>query len=354
MTPVPKPRGLALLAIVFAAASGAVSPSAGSAAEPSGTVNVAASPEPTVGQPVPITASGTSSQDGELAVYMLDSSPVAPGASCPAAQHKAEVNLGGLAPPMPVSAGGYSQTFSFSPSSAGTYVICGYLYDPSSSDTIYAAGTGSFSAADRHVEVVSKGPSGSSPASTESPPPPKPVPPPPHMTALAVVVRSHAGRTAAKPGHTELLIRANGGALVLVTLKRQGRRRETEFSYASSDRLNVPWTCSRPGGVYSFTVTARDSYGKALTRHGKFHPVSASRCRALRGADARRRQERERAEHEPPTPQDRREEEQGRIESDEERYCEEVLGGSVEGSSTIEGRVYVRCRTSGVVVVVHE
>jgi len=277
--------------------------SSSAAAEPAGTVGFSVGSESWVGQPLSITVSGASSQAGELAVYMLDSSPVGPGASCPAAQHKAEVNLGGLASPTPVSAGSYSHTYSFTPSSAGTYVICGYLYDPSSSDTIYAAGTGSFNVA-RLVEVVNKGPSGSTPSSTESEPPPKPIQPPPHITALAVAVRSHAGRTAARPGHTELLIRAKGGALVLVTLKRQGRRRETEFSYASLDRLNVRWTCSRPGGVYQYTVTARDPYGTTLTRRGLFHPVSQASCRALRQADARRHRERERAEREPVPPEE--------------------------------------------------
>jgi hypothetical protein len=272
-------------------------------AEPSGTVSISASPEPAMGQPVSITVGGTSSQAGELAVYMLDSSPVAPGASCPSAQHKEEVNLGDIAPPTPVSAGSYSQTYSFTPGSAGRYVICGYLYDPSSSDTIYAAGTGSFNAT-VHSQVVASEPSGNTPASTESEPSPKPTPPPPHMTALTVTVRSHAGSTAAQPGHTELLIRAKGGALVLVTLKRQGRSRETEFSYASSDKLNVRWTCNRPGGVYRYTVTARDSYGAILVRHGLFRPVSAAGCRALRQADARRRREGERAEREPLAPQE--------------------------------------------------
>jgi hypothetical protein len=269
------------------------------AAEPSGTINFSVGSETWVGQPVSITVGGTSSQAGDLAVYMFEGS-----STCPSVQRKDEVVLGGVAPPKSVSAGSYSQTYSVTPESTGAYVLCGYLYDPSNSDTIYAAGTGSFNAT-VHSQVVASGPSGNAPGSTESEPLPKPPSPPSHMTALTVTVRSHAGGTAAKPGHTELLIRAKGGALVLVVLKRQGRRRETEFSYASSDKLNVRWTCSRPGGVYNFTVMASDSYGKTLMRHGKFHPVSASRCRTLRVADARRRREEEapahrEAEHEEP------------------------------------------------------
>jgi hypothetical protein len=324
--------------------------SSAAAVEPSGTVGFSVGSETWVGQPVSITVSGTSSQAGELAVYMFEGS-----STCPSVQRKNEVVLGDIAPPTPVSTGSYSHTYSVTPEATGAYMLCGYLYDPSNSDTIYAAGTGSFNAT-AHSQVVASGPSGNAPASTESEPPPKPSPPPSHMTALTVMVRSHAGSTAAQPGHTELLVRAKGGALVLIVLKRQGRRRETEFSYASSDELNVRWTCSRPGGVYRFTVTASDSYGKTLTRQGKFRLVSAARCRALKAADAHRRRERERAEHEPPTPQEKREEEteaaRRKIESDQREYCEDVLGGFVGASSTINGHVYTRCQTSEGVVVV--
>jgi hypothetical protein len=304
------------------------------AAEPSGTVSFAVVPGTVVqGQPVAITASGTSSQAGELAIYYTDGS--AP--SCLSVKSIRETPANpAYSPSTPVPAGSYSQTYSFTPTLSGTYAVCGYLYDPSSStDAIYAAGTGSFNAT---VQPPPIPPGCTDPACTEPPPPP--LPPPPHLTALTVKVRSHTGSTAAKPGHTELLVRATGDAVVLVVLKRQGRTRKTEFSYASSDKLDVPWTCSRPGGVYSFTVTAIHDGDKTLTSRGKFRPVSAARCRALHAADARRRREeaaaerRERSrerreEHEPPRfGPDQEEREQTETKEDQDNLCKTGLGGS--------------------------
>ena len=248
------PSRLLIVVLVMLVAGVLATPSA--ATEPSGTVGFSVGSETWVGQPVSITVSGTSSQAGELAVYIFGGS-----STCPSVKRKDEVILGDLAPPRSVSAGSYSQTYSVTPETAGTYTLCGYLYDPSNHDTIYAAGTGSFTAAVPR-EVVTGAPPGNAPASTELEPAPSP-PPPPHMTGLTFTVRAHAGRTAARPGHTELLVRAKGGALVLIVLKRQSRRRETEFSYASSDELNVRWTCNHPGGVYHAARCACQMSGTA-------------------------------------------------------------------------------------------
>jgi hypothetical protein len=366
----------------------AVLASSPAAAEPSGTVSFAVVPETVVqGQPVAITVSGTSSQAGELVVYSLGgSTPVDPSARCPAVQRKEEVVLADIAPPTPVSAGSYSQTYSFTPGYTGTYVLCGYLYDPSTStDVIYAAGTGSFNAT-YHVTVTQSEPPTSSgfttpPSNTASGlPPPSATPPTsaepepePHLTTLTVKAHDHRGNTAAKSGHTDIVIQVGGATDVTdepvfhvsFVLKRNGHPQAEKpvWNSGSSAEVVVPWSCSRPGGVYTYMVAATDTYGKTLTRHGKFHPVSAARCRALKVADARRRREeaaarraRERTEHEPPTPQQKREEEQDtarqKIESDQHRFCEEVLNGFAEGSSRINGHVYTRCLTpQGVVVV---
>lgn len=122
------------------------------AAEPSGTVSFSVGSETWVGQPLSITVSGASSQAGELAVYMFEGS-----STCPSVQHKEEVNLGDIAPPTPVSAGSYSQTYSVTAEDPAAYMLCGYLYDPSNSDAIYASGTGSFTASYRVTVVKSPG-----------------------------------------------------------------------------------------------------------------------------------------------------------------------------------------------------
>lgn len=321
---------------------GALAPSP-AAAEPSGTVSVTVGPETWVGQPVSITVSGTTSVHGMLRVYSLGGrTPVGPERACPSVKDVEEVALELIGPPEWAPAGSstsgtYSDHESFTPKSVGTYTFCGYLYEPwlgygpppSGTNPVYAAGTGSFNAT---VQPPPIPPGCTDPACTEPPPPP--LPPPPHLTALTVKVRSHTGSTAAKPGHTELLVRATGDAVVLVVLKRQGRTRKTEFSYASSDKLDVPWTCSRPGGVYSFTVTAIHDGDKTLTSRGKFRPVSAARCRALHAADARRRpgEERERAREQREEAAERRHDEREQASEDRgeqarSEYCEHVLGG---------------------------
>jgi hypothetical protein len=44
----------------------------------------------------------------------------------------------------------------------------------------------------------------------------------------------------------------------------------------------VEWTCRRPGGSYSYVITARSRVGPARTSRGHFSPVSAGRCRTLK------------------------------------------------------------------------
>jgi hypothetical protein len=343
-----------LIVVVVMLGVGALAPSP-AAAEPSGTVSVMVGPETWVGHPSSITVSGTSSQAGELAAYMFEGS-----SPCPSVRRKDEVVLAPVGPPTPVSAGSYSQTYGFTPNSAGMYVVCGYLYDPSSSDTIYVAGTGSFNAT-VHSEIAPGGTIGNTgsatvPASTEPAPPP-------HLTTLRVKVRDHQGHTTAKPGHTDIVIQTGGATDVTdesvfdvrFTLKRNGRRQAEApiWSSGSSAEVVVPWSCRQPGGVYSYTVTAKDSYGKSLTRHGKFHPVSAARCRALKAADVRRRQQEAAARPREEREEERREREEAprrKAQEDQEKYCEHVLGGyplEVEG----EGPVVTDCEVGRLVYI---
>jgi hypothetical protein len=297
---------------------GALAPSP-AAAEPSGTVSFAVVPGTVVqGQPVAITVSGTSSQAGELAIYYTDgSSP-----SCLSVKSIRETPASPTYSPSastPVSAGSYSQTYSFTPTLSGTYMVCGYLYDPSSSTgAIYAAGTGSFNAT--YPVTVFPGA------------PPEPPPPPlPHLTSLTVEILSHPGHTAAKPGVTDIKIWAPHVNAARVVLKRLHHAETREQSWKGEQgTVAVPWTCSRPGGVYVLTVTATDTYGKTLTRHEKFRPVSAARCRALHAVDARRRREEAAARPREERGEERREREEAptrKAQEDQEEYCQHVLGG---------------------------
>jgi hypothetical protein len=283
-------------------------------AEFSGAVNISVNPEPnsepTAGQLLSIMVSGTSSQAGELAVYMFEGS-----SPCPSVQHKEEVVLAGIASPTPVLAGSYSQTYSVTPGSAGTYMVCGYLYDPST-DAIYADGVVNFTAT-------------------------KPLP---HLRMLTVKVREHPGHTAANPGHTELRVQVTEGAAARVVLKHRGHTETTEpaWNSASQGMVEVSWTCRQPGGVYHYTITATDSYGDRLIRHGTFSPVSAARCRALRAADARRHREeaayrhREEAAGEREAKARERQSPVTEAKADQRALCESGLDGLGERGYVIE------------------
>jgi hypothetical protein len=163
-----------------------------------------------------------------------------------------------------------------------------------------------------------------------------PEPAPGHLTALVVRVGAHAGTTAARPGETELRIQATPHADLHFMLKHHDRTLTKNLTLgAQSDaRIVVPWSCSAQGGAYSYTITATDSYGARLARTGKFRGVSATRCRALRAADGRRRSQEARERHEREEQRRREgreaEHENERVRSDQRAYCEQVLGGHVE------------------------
>lgn len=270
-------RGLVLIAVTAGFAALTPSPAA---AEASGTVNITVSGEPAVGRPLSITASGTSSQAGELVIYTFIGS-----SSCPSVKGREEVKLEKFAPPAAVAAGSYSQTYGFTPLYHGNFVLCGYLYDPSSiNDAIYAAGAASFNTTGN--SQAAPGATTVVPVSTTGPASNGSKPSSPHLTKLTVRVREQPGHTLARPGLTYIVIQTSRSFAVHVALKRRGHKTTGKpiWSSGSQGTVVVPWTCSRPGGVYTFTVTARDSYGKTLVRRGEFNPVSASRCRALKAA----------------------------------------------------------------------
>ena len=83
-----------------------------------------------------------------------------------------------------------------------------------------------------------------------------------------------------RPGETELLIGATPDADLRLVLKRDGHTLTKRLSLGanSSGKLIVPWSCAAPGGVYSYTITATDTYGASLDAHRE---VPASEHRAL-------------------------------------------------------------------------
>ena len=287
-----------------------------------GTISFSVGSNPTVGVPLSITVSGAIEVAGKLTVYMV------PGSKCPS-----EANVYGQEPKnasivgsSPVSAGSFSQTYSVTPASLGDSMLCGYLDEVWVHEELGTKRTVSESESDGMGSAVFDV-----------------RPPTPHLTALTVTVRSHAGKTAAKPGHTELLVHATGEAELRLALKRRGHAQEDANSSAtSSHTFLVPWSCSTPAAIYAWMITASDTYGVTLTRSGSFRvPLSAARCHALRSAEQRRHRKegeteaRVRREERENNAAGRREggetkQEDERVRKDQRAYCERVLGGQVE------------------------
>lgn len=263
--------------------------------------------EPIVEQPETVVVSGSIVAAGELRVFTF-----AGAKKCPPQEGEEGASSAGLGTPnvasAPLSSGAFSDTYSVSFTGAGEVAVCAYVTDalPEGGDQpdVYAEAT---------LEVQ---------------------PPTPHLAGLKVTKRSRAGSSTYAPGRTELIVRAAGGGDLRLTLKRDGHRRVEDLGYKSSGTFVVAWSCSQPGGVYAYTVTATDEYGRTLTRSGRFRPVSAAQCQVLRIADERRRpqEERERREREAAY---QHEEEQldkeiAQIEHDQRVACEQGLGGRVE------------------------
>lgn len=275
-----------------------------------GTVSIAFGSryEPIVDQPESVRVSGTIATAGALRVYTF-----AGAKKCPPQEGEEGASPAGLGTPnvasVPLSAGAFSDTYSVSFASAGEVAVCAYvtdvLPDGGSQPDVYAEAT---------LEVQ---------------------PPTPHLTGLEVTIRSRPGNTALAPGRTELVVHAAGGGDLRLVLRRDGRRRVENLGYKSSGRFIVPWSCSHPGGVYAYTVTATDEYGRTLTRSGRFRPVSAARCRTLRIADERRRPQEEHEHREEEAAHSRARAEVERVKSDQRAACEQ-LGGYVEDTNEDE------------------
>ncbi len=275
-----------------------------------GTIGIAfgSKHEPIVNEPESVTVSGTIATAGALRVYTF-----AGAKKCPPQEGEEGASPAGLGTPnvasLPLSAGAFSDSYTVSFASAGDVAVCAYL-----TDALPEGG----SQPDEYVEATLEV-----------------QPPTPHLTGLKVTMRSRAGNTALAPGRTELVVHAAGGGDLRLTLRRDGRRRVEDMGYKSAGTFVVPWSCSSPGGVYAYTVTTTDEYGKTLSHSGRFRPVSAARCRALRIADARRRPQEEREHSEEEAARDRARAEVERVKSDQRAACEQ-LGGYVEDTNEDE------------------
>jgi hypothetical protein len=107
--------------------------------------------------------------------------------------------------------------------------------------------------------------------------------------SLSVRASAHPGKASQRPGSTVLRIVTSPFALVTIKLHRFGHRTEHFSAWPASltSRTGVleqryGWTCKRPGGIYSYVITARTRVGRTVSRRGHFVPVSAERCSAMK------------------------------------------------------------------------
>jgi hypothetical protein len=241
-----------------------------------------------------ITASGTTEVGRALDVLINDTQP------CAAADDQefdwAWANPAGR--DLPVK-GGFSSSFAETPSFWSDYWICAYVIKPRTATSLSES---TLAAASQHIVIGA--------------------PPPRHLTRLRTHISSQTGHSAKHPGLT--LIKAQttaNAAAVSVTIKR-GHRRLKKWSVPRVDELppdedypdvkaghiggnpehnsfQYNWKCDR-GGRTTFTITAKDAYGKTLTKRKTVrlpsckHVVEAHRRRVLeRRREAKREAKRE-------------------------------------------------------------
>ncbi len=114
---------------------------------------------------------------------------------------------------------------------------------------------------------------------------------------LSVRAISRPGRSSQHPGSTVLRITTSPFAHITIKLRHYGHRTEHYEAWPASLHSRTgtlepeyTWTCSRPGGRYTYVVTARTGVGRTLTRTGHFDPVSTARCHALERSEQEARE----------------------------------------------------------------
>jgi len=88
------------------------------------------------------------------------------------------------------------------------------------------------------------------------------------------------------PGETLLYVAVTAYAHVMIELTHDGHHRTVRYDEVGTARgapgpTVIDWSCSSPGGQYSYVVTARSNVGPTLVRRGHFANVSATQCHTL-------------------------------------------------------------------------
>lgn len=318
------------------------------AGRPYGSLSVALSSTTTENSPITIKISGSSEAALNLYWYVQMSDECSP---TPPSQ-------AGL-PEESLSAGSFSKEYSYTPTpnEPATYIVCAYI-DEAAAQAPIATASATFTnktpqeraeqeaAAKKKYEEEAPARAAAAIAAARAQAHKTPV------TQLAVKAVSHFRRSSVDPGYTAIDITTSPYAYVVVKLWRYGHNTEHfEWGAHPTEAAEViRWSCRSPGGVYRYVVEAKSGVGPTLTRKGRFAPVSAARCHALKHeeAEARRRSDRRAAE------------ERRRVE-DEERERLEIYEANcrTEGGTPItlfvEGRAerYCRAPQGGLLPVPH-
>lgn len=111
------------------------------------------------------------------------------------------------------------------------------------------------------------------------------------LESVEVATASRRGSSSRNPGHTVLRIEAARYTAGTLTLRRNGRASKRALSRRESRvrTVAVMWSCTEPGGSYSYTVSMRDDSGVTKHARGRFRNVSRARCRSIRAAERRAR-----------------------------------------------------------------
>ena len=265
---------------------------------PTATVLVTLGGTPATGAPLTVAVAGTTEAARNLYVAVYE------GASACAAN--ATGNAGTfLALGTELGAGAFSYLYSYTPLSAGQYMVCAYVShdgnatpDALAGDPFFlgapqtpAAGAAAHSGAGQrgHSGALAADEPGRGAREAVAWAAAKAAALRRSVTRLSVRSVARPGGSSRHPGETVLLITTSPFARVTVTLRRSVQS-TTHYDAqpaalgAKTATLSIeyPWTCARPGASYSYTVTARTDVGRAITRRGRFHTVSAARCQAFK------------------------------------------------------------------------
>jgi hypothetical protein len=256
----------------------------------------------------------------------------------------------------PVGPGGYSRSYTFTPTYPGeSDTFCAYLGHSASSLLVsFVSGSvtvtarteqeeeaGRQEAAAREREQAAAEFAARRAAALSRP-----------VRKLSVHAVSHNGGTSGDPGYANLDVATSPFAHVTVRLSRYGHATyHIEWGeHTAAVAVVIPWSCRSPSGTYRYVVTARTNVGHALVRKGRFSPVSVARCHLLERQEAEAREQENR---------EAREKYEREVQAERQRVehfehnCR-VLGGTpvvIEVGG--EPRIYCRGPNGGILLVPH-